>query len=118
MIIVASSVSFVVPDVSASCRFFTAHLGFREAAAGAGFVQLSRDDGVFDIELCAGAGTAAGPLVSFTVPGLLGEYARLRAEPGLDPVLRYEPWGERSVRLTDPNGITVRLVEWVRPAGS
>ena len=41
-----------------------------------------------------------------------------RAVPHLDPVLRHEPWGERSVRLTDPNGIAVRLVEWVPPAGS
>ena len=40
-----------------------------------------------------------------------------RAVPDTDPVLRYEPWGERSVWLADPSGIVVRLVEWVPPAG-
>jgi hypothetical protein len=57
--------------------------------------------------------------VSLTVTDLLAEYERLRLGfPGLEPVLRHEPWGERSVRLTDPNGIAVRLIEWVPPAAS
>ena len=119
MIVVASAVSLTVPDVTASSRFFTGALGFREELVLDGFVQLRRDDGAMGIELCIGVGTATNAIISFTITDLLAEYERLRlAVPELGPVLRHEPWGERSVRLTDPNGIAVRLVEWVPPAGS
>jgi catechol 2,3-dioxygenase-like lactoylglutathione lyase family enzyme len=119
VIVVASSVSLTVPDVSASSRFFTGALGFREELVLEGLVQLRRDDGAVGIELCIGIEIATNAIVSFTVTDLLAEYERLRlAYPELGPILRHEPWGERSVRLTDPNGIAVRLVEWVPPAGS
>jgi hypothetical protein len=117
VIVVASAVSLTVPDVAPSSRFFTGALGFREELVLEGFVQLRRDDAAVDIELCAGVGAATNTIVSFTVADLLAEYERLRlAVPELDPVLRHEPWGERSVWLTDPNEIAVRLVEWVPPA--
>jgi catechol 2,3-dioxygenase-like lactoylglutathione lyase family enzyme len=119
VIVVASTVSLTVPDVASSSLFFTGALGFREDLVLEGFVQLRRDDAAVDIELCAGVGTATNTIVSFTVTDLLAEYERVRlAVPELDPVLWHEPWGERSVWLTDPNGIAVRLVEWVPPAGS
>jgi catechol 2,3-dioxygenase-like lactoylglutathione lyase family enzyme len=119
VIVVASAVSLTVPDVAASSRFFTGALGFREELVLEGFVQLRRDDGAVAIELCIGVGTVTNATVSFTVTDLLAEYERLRlAVPDLGLVLRQEPWGERSVQLTDPNGIAVRLVEWVPPAGS
>ena len=119
MIVIASAVSLTVPDVWASSRFFTGALNFREELVFEGFVQLRRDDAAVDIELRAGVGAAVDTIISFTVPDLLVEYERLRrAVPDTDPVLRYEQWGERSVRLADPNGIVVRLLEWVPPAGS
>jgi catechol 2,3-dioxygenase-like lactoylglutathione lyase family enzyme len=119
MIVVASAVSLTVADVAASSRFFTGVLGFREELVVEGFVQLRRDDAAMDIELRAGVGEATDPTVCFTVTDLLTEYERLRlVVPELDAVLRHEPWGERSVWLVDPNGIAVRLVEWVPPAGS
>jgi catechol 2,3-dioxygenase-like lactoylglutathione lyase family enzyme len=119
MIVVGSAVSLTVPDVAASSRFFTGALGFREELVLDGFVHLRRDDGAVDIELRIGVGPATTTTVAFTVTDLLTEYDRLRlAVPELDPVLRQEPWGERSVRLTDPNGIGIRLVEWTPPAGS
>ena len=94
-------------------------VGFREELVLDGFVQLCRDDAAVDIELCAGAITAANVTVCLTVTDLLAEYHRLRrAAPGSGPVLRHEPWGERSVWLTEPNGIAVRLVEWMPPGGS
>ena len=118
MIVIASAVSLTVPDVGASSRFFTGTLDFREELVFQGFAQLRRDDAAVDIELRAGVGAAVGTIVSFTVPELLVEYERLRrAVPDTDPVLRYEPWGERSVWLADPSGVVVRLVEWVPPAG-
>jgi uncharacterized protein YjbI with pentapeptide repeats/catechol 2,3-dioxygenase-like lactoylglutathione lyase family enzyme len=119
VIVVASAVSLTVVDAAASSRFFTGVLGFREELAVEGLVQLRRDDAAVDIELRTGTTAATNPTVSFTVTDLLAEYERLRlAAPELAPVLRHEPWGERSVCLTDPNGISVRLVEWVPPAGS
>ncbi|WP_326819991.1 hypothetical protein OHA77_14990 [Streptosporangium sp. NBC_01639] len=42
MNIIASTVSPVVDDVDASSRFFTTHLGFREAMNAEGFVSHSR----------------------------------------------------------------------------
>jgi catechol 2,3-dioxygenase-like lactoylglutathione lyase family enzyme len=119
MIVIASAVSLTVPDVPASSRFFTGALGFREELAFEGVVQLRRDDAAVDIELHPGVGAAPDTIVSFTVHELLDEYERLRrAVPDADPVLRYEPWGELAVWLADPNGIVVRLLEWVPPAGS
>jgi catechol 2,3-dioxygenase-like lactoylglutathione lyase family enzyme len=119
VIVIASAVSLTVPDVRASSRFLTGALGFREELALEGFAQLRRDDAAVDIELRAGAGAATPAIVSFTVLELLVEYERLRrAVPDADPVLRYEPWGERSVWLAGPSGIVVRLLEWVPPAGS
>ena len=117
VIVVASAISLTVPDVAASTRFFSA-LGFREDLVLEGLVQLRRDDGAVGIELCIGIGTVTNVIISFTVTDLIAEYERLRlAVPELEPVLRHEVWGERSVRLTDPNGIAVRLVEWAPPAG-
>ncbi len=118
MVVIASAVSLTVRDVGASSRFFTGALDFREELAFEGFAQLRRDDAAVDIELRAGVGASTNTIVSFKVPELLIEYERLRrAVPDADPILRYEPWGERSVWLADPNGIVVRLVEWVPPAG-
>src|SRR5258708_35596791 len=67
VIVVASAVSLTVPDVASSSRFFTGALGFREELVLKGFVQLRRDDGAVDIELCAGVGTATQTIVSFAV---------------------------------------------------
>jgi catechol 2,3-dioxygenase-like lactoylglutathione lyase family enzyme len=119
VIVVASAVWLTVPDVAASSRFFTGALGFREEIAFKGFVQLRRDDAAVDIELQAGEATATSTAVCFTVRDLLDEYERLRrATPEHEVVLRHEPWGERAVWLTDPNGIAVRLVEWMPPAAA
>jgi catechol 2,3-dioxygenase-like lactoylglutathione lyase family enzyme len=118
VIVVGSAVSLTVPDVTASSRFFTGVLGFREELVLDGFVQLRRDDGAMGIELCIGVGTPTNVTVSFTVTDLLAEYERLlRAVPQLTPVLRHEPWGERTVRVRDPNGSAIRLAEWVPPTG-
>ena len=118
MIVVASTLSLTVPDVMESSRFFTGALGFREELVIEGLVQLRRDDGAVDIELCTGVAAAPNVIVSFVVTDLLVEYERLRStvpERGL--TLRFDPWGEQSVRLIDPNGIVVRLVEWVQIPG-
>ncbi|MFD7414308.1 VOC family protein [Kitasatospora purpeofusca] len=125
MNVVASTVTLSVTDPGASSRFFTTHLGFREVLADEEFVVLDRDDAApevlvrqRDLELPPGPGPV-GVLMSFAVTGLGAEYERLRRE-GADITvpLRREPWGEQVLELTDPNGVVVRLTEWIPPAGS
>lgn len=128
MNVIATAVSLSVGDVTASSRFFTTHLGFRELVSADDFVCLGRDDSACDVvlvqrdfELPAEALRGPGPadmIVSFTVTGIAAEQERLRGE-GADITmpLRREPWGEWVLRLTDPNGVVVQLVEWLPPAG-
>ncbi|MER5424785.1 VOC family protein [Streptosporangium roseum] len=51
--------------------------------------------------------------------GIAAEQERLRREGAtITEPLRQEPWGEWVLRLTDPNGVVVQLVEWQPPAGA
>ena len=53
-------------------------------------------------------------VVVFVVEDVDGEYARVSAEgvPIATPI-ETEPWGERYFQVTDPNGVTLQLVQWV-----
>jgi catechol 2,3-dioxygenase-like lactoylglutathione lyase family enzyme len=116
--VTASTVALTVPDIAASSRFLTTHLGFREVAVTEGFIRLARDDAAADIELWAGERMPAGAVVCFTVTGIAAEHERLLREGANVPrALRHEPWGEWSLRLTDPNGVVIQLVEWGPPSG-
>ncbi|MFD7698815.1 VOC family protein [Streptomyces caelestis] len=126
MQITVSTVSLTVDDVTASRRFFTTHLGYREIAAADGFASLTRGDAAVDIVLLR-RGTevppagrrdphAAGTVLAFTVTGIEDEERRLRERGvALTLPLCKEPWGETSFQVTDPNGIVVRFVEWTAP---
>ena len=127
MNVTASTLSLTVDDVAASRDFFTAHFGYAQTAAADGFAALSREDAAVDLVLLR-RGTpvlpadqrdrrASGLIVAFTVTGIEEQERRLRAE-GVTPTmpLRDEPWGERLLQVTDPNGVVVQLVEWVTPA--
>ncbi|MFF8834173.1 VOC family protein [Streptomyces sp. NPDC015130] len=129
MNVVATQLSLTVQDVSASSRFFATHLGFREVESAEGYVCLRRDDTSVEIALSArdpelppqdrrGQGPA-DVAVTLTVTDVTAEYARLRRE-GVAPAagIRREPWGERSFRLVDPNGVVVRIAAWTPPAGA
>jgi uncharacterized glyoxalase superfamily protein PhnB len=63
------------------------------------------------------AGHADGLLVAFVVDDLDAEYARMSASgvAFLAPPVT-EPWGERYVQATDPNGVVYQLVTWVTPS--
>lgn len=128
MHIATSTVSLTVDDVAASKAFFTAHLGYQEAAAAEDFVSLAREDAAVDIVLLRRGidvlpvgqrdQHASGLILAFTLTGGLdAEEKRLRAE-GVEITmpLREEPWGERLFQVTDPNGVIVQFVEWVTPA--
>ncbi|MFB7591384.1 VOC family protein [Streptomyces sp. NPDC056169] len=129
MNVVSTKVSLTVEDVSASCRFFTTHLGFREVESAEGYVCLRRDDTSAEIALTerdpelppqAWRGQGLADLaVILTVTDVAAEYERLRSEGAVVcGGIRQEPWGERLFRLTDPNGVVVQLTEWVPPAGA
>ena len=125
MKITASAISLNVADVTASAAFIKEHFGFREDMAADGFVSLSREDAGFNlIFLRTGLATfkperlrgrpADGLLVVFVVADVDGEYQRLQAAgvPITTPI-ETEPWGERFFQVTDPNGVTIQLVQWV-----
>ncbi|MGW4890974.1 VOC family protein [Kitasatospora sp. NPDC004240] len=125
MNVLTATVSVSVTDPAASARFLTTHLGYREVLADEEFVHLSRDDPAPDVLLCRRdleLPPARGPvdvLLSFAVTDVTAEYARLSREGAPVTVpLRDEPWGERMLELTDPNGIVIQLVEWIPPAGA
>jgi catechol 2,3-dioxygenase-like lactoylglutathione lyase family enzyme len=126
--ITASAISLNVADVAASAGFAARHLGFAQDMADDGFVSLSRGDAGFNlIFLRTGLATfkperlrdhrADGLLVVFVVADIDGEYRRLRGEgvPITTPI-ETEPWGERFFQVTDPNGVTFQLVQWMTPA--
>ncbi|MEV6263796.1 VOC family protein [Streptomyces sp. NPDC051784] len=135
MNIIASAVLLAVDDPGASSRFFTTHLGFREVLVAEGVIHLSRDDAATDLVVLRRGTEAASPsdsgtegqppaaraegAVSFTVTGLAAEHERLRREGArITTPLRQEPWGEQVLRLTDPNGVVIQLVEWIPPSGA
>jgi uncharacterized glyoxalase superfamily protein PhnB len=123
--ITASAVSLNVDDVEASASFLQRHFGFEEAMAADGFASLERDDAGFNVVfLRTGLPTfkparlqgrrADGLLVVFVVDDVESVYERLRSEGvEITTPLETEPWGERFFQVTDPNGVTYQLVQWV-----
>ncbi|MFI6640290.1 VOC family protein [Streptomyces sp. NPDC050504] len=126
MQITSTALSLTVDDTAASAAFLAKHFGFEEVAAADGFVSLAREGAPNVIFLKRGTEVlpegfrderAAGVIVAFTVDDLPAAYEHLRAEGvSITMELRVEPWGERLFQVTDPNGVTVQLVDWVTPA--
>ena len=129
MKITASAISLNVDDVAASASFATKHFGFHEEMAADGFVSLAREDAGFNlIFLRTGLATfkperlrgrrADGLLVVFVVDDVDGEYLRLQEEGvSITTAIETEPWGERFFQVTDPNGVTIQLVQWIATPG-
>ena len=129
MKITASAISLNVDDVAASAAFAKDHFGFREDMAADGFVSLSREDAGFNlIFLRTGLATfkperlrgrrADGLLVVFVVDDIDAEYLRLQEEDvAITTPIETERWGERFFQVTDPNGVTIQLVQWIIPPG-
>lgn len=129
MQITASAISLNVDDVTASARFAKDHFGFSEDLAADGFVSLSREDAGFNlIFLRIGLATfkperlrgrrADGLLIVFVVDDIDTEYIRLQAEGvAITTPIETEPWGERFFQVTDPNGVTIQLVQWITTPG-
>ena len=125
MKITASAISLNVDDVTASAAFARDHFGFSEDMAADGFVSLSREDAGFNlIYLRTGLPSfkperlrgrrADGLLVAFVVDDVDAEYRRLQAEGvAITTPIETEPWGERYFQVTDPNGVTIQLIQWI-----
>lgn len=129
MNITGSAVLLTVDDPPASSLFFMTHLGFREVLVSEEAIHLSRDDAATDLVVLQSEAepyalrqqpdSRGEAMVSFTVTDLAAEYERLRRDGARIVVpLRQEPWGEWTLRLADPNGVVIQLVEWVPPAGA
>lgn len=126
MQITSTALSLTVDDVASSAAFLARHFGFEEVAAADGFVSLAREGAPSLIFLRRGTEVlpegfrdqrAAGVIVAFTVNDLPAIYERLREEGvSITMELRVEPWGERLFQVTDPNGVTIQLVDWITPA--
>ena len=124
MEITASAVSLNVADPEASAAFAVEHLGFATEMSGNGFHSLSRPDAGFNLIFLrtglstfkpeAQKGPASGLLVVFVVSDVDADHRRLM-ERGVEITtpLQTEPWGERFLQVTDPNGIVIQLVQWV-----
>ncbi|MFI1994659.1 VOC family protein [Actinoplanes sp. NPDC020271] len=126
MRVTSSVVGLTVEDVEVSSKFLVDHFGYVEQMAADGFASLSRPDGAVDIALHRRGlevlppelrdVVVGGTIVAFVVDDLDAEQERLRAE-GVEPSLpiREEPWGERLLLVTDPNGVVYELAEWADP---
>jgi catechol 2,3-dioxygenase-like lactoylglutathione lyase family enzyme len=123
MRIKSSVVCVTVDDVPSSSKFLADHFGYSERMSADGFASMSRDDDGVDVVFHA-VGLevlppqlrevrVAGTIIAFVVDDLDAEQDRLRAE-GVEPSLpiREEPWGERLLLVTDPNGVVYELAEF------
>lgn len=91
-----------------------------------GFVSFSRPDAGFNlIFLKTGLETfkpihmrghrADGLLVAFVVDDIDREYARLQSEGvTVTTPIETKPWGNRFFQVTDPNGVVIQLVRWMK----
>lgn len=125
MQITASAISLNVDDVTASAAFVKDHFAFTEDMSDDGFVSLSRQDAGFNlIFLRTGLATfkperlrdrrVDGLLIVFVVEDIDDEYVRLQQEGVvITTAIETEPWGERFFQVTDPNGVTIQLVQWI-----
>ena len=105
------------------------HFGFTEDMADDGFVSLSREDAGFNLVFLRTGlssfrpeemrGRAAdGLLVVFVVDDIDGEYARRQDEGvAITTPIQTEPWGERFLQVTDPNGVVIQLAQWATAPG-
>lgn len=119
-----------VPDVAASTAFFVSHFGYEVLLDHPGaFAKLRHDNGheLFFLQCGAqltpeesvGTEKAGGLVIALEVDDARAEQERLRAAGvAISAPLRDEPWGERLFQVKDPNGVTVQLLEWVKPAAT
>ncbi|WP_424210922.1 ATP-binding cassette domain-containing protein [Streptomyces sp. BI20] len=123
MRITSTTTALTVADPEVSAEFLVRHLGFTVAMAADGFVSLTHPDGPSVVYHRTGLEVlpadlrdrpADGVILAFTVPDLPAAAERLERDGvvfTLPP--RVEPWGERLLLITDPNGVVIELLDWI-----
>ncbi|MGW5055396.1 VOC family protein [Actinokineospora sp. NPDC004072] len=102
-----------VRDVRGGAAFYIDHLGFRPVMVEDSIAKLLHDDADFELALLPGTPGATGLIIAFEVADVRAEADRLAgAGVAVGPVVD-EKWGERLCQVTDPNGLTVQLVQWL-----
>lgn len=129
MKIFSSAISLTVADVPASSKYLQAHFGFEENWSADGFAYMRHESAGMDIvflrlgmEVLSESmhdQKVAGVIVAFVVEDVEAEEERLRGEGvAITLPLQEDPWGERLFQVTDPNGVTLQLVQWVEASDS
>ena len=114
-----------VRDLAAASSFYVRHLGFTEELGLEYVVKLGHQNPAFELCFLPLNSQFApddlpepnrGVIVVLEVDDAAAELDRLR-ESGVEIAaeLQDEPWGERCFQVRDPNGVTVQLVQWLKP---
>lgn len=123
----STALSLTVKDVKESSDFLQHHFGFKEKWNTGNFAYTTHEDSNQPIIfLQTGENVlpasirdqkASGVIIAFVVDDLEAEEKRLRdAGVAITEPITEDPWGERLFQITDPNGITIQLVQWVKPS--
>ncbi|MEV6561550.1 VOC family protein [Nocardia sp. NPDC051756] len=129
MNVLGGAIMVNVPDPDASADFLITHLGFTDTLSDDGLaVVFSAEAGLHIAFLRVGAPdfipeSIAGPLnqgmiIVLVIDDVDTEYTRLRqAEVEIVTPPVFSKWegnsGERYFQMRDPNGLIIRLTEWV-----
>jgi predicted enzyme related to lactoylglutathione lyase len=123
------AISVTVENVQASSKFLLDHFAFKEKWSTSEFAYLIHDDITSPVIFMQSGMNAlpetireqkiSGCIIAFVVKDLELEERRLKKEGvSISSPISEDPWGERLFQITDPNGLTIQLVQWVQPSDS
>jgi catechol 2,3-dioxygenase-like lactoylglutathione lyase family enzyme len=117
---------FIVADLDAAQRFYTANLGFTPLFANDWYLHLATESGVqvgfmlpdqpTQPPMFHNAHNGSGVIFSLEVENADDAYDQA-TRAGLDIVLslRSEEWGQRHFCLRDPNGLFIDIAQAIAP---
>ncbi|MCS1352343.1 VOC family protein [Mechercharimyces sp. CAU 1602] len=127
MKITSSAIAVTVKDVLASSMFLRKYFCFTEKWSAEGFSYLIHEENTFPIiflehgiEILPKSirnQLISGLTIAFVVEDIEAEEKRLKKEGVvITAELQEDPWGERLFQVTDPNGVTIQIVQFVDPS--
>ncbi|WP_336697749.1 VOC family protein [Curtobacterium sp. USHLN213] len=106
-----------VPDLAPSSAFIAEHLGFAPIASDATFAAFTHPSIdvriIFTRSKASASGALTGVQIGLIVEDVDADWERLRDHAITASEPQTMASGERFVLLTDGNGVTYRLVQWV-----